>query len=235
MARVAILSYHKIGEPPEDGWESWYYVSRALFRAHLQLLLDEGWTPIDGATLLGALDDPDRLDAPSVLITFDDGYQSLVAEALPVLEDLGFPGVVFVPTAYVGGTNEFDQDDEPEERICSWDDLLALRAGGVAIESHGVRHCAMSTLERSERETELRDSRGELEAQLGRGVRLFAFPYGDDGDDHVHMAEALRRSGYDAACLYGGGAFDLRDADRYRLPRLAMGPDTDLLELLGAN
>jgi peptidoglycan/xylan/chitin deacetylase (PgdA/CDA1 family) len=231
MPPVAILSYHKIGEPP-DGCYSWYYVSRARFREDLALLRDRGWTTIDGTTLIDALDRPDRLRAPSVLITFDDAYASLVREALPVLRDFGAPSVVFVPTAYIGGMNTFDAGEEPDEPICSRDDLATLAAHGTSIQSHGVNHAAMSDLTPTEQRTELERSRRELEAVTGGTVDLFAFPYGDAGSDARAMAAAVRTAGYRAGFGYGGGPADLTTYDRYCLPRLAMGPDTDLESLL---
>jgi peptidoglycan/xylan/chitin deacetylase (PgdA/CDA1 family) len=42
-------------------------------------------------------------DLPRVAITFDDGYQSNLRLALPVLREFGFPATVFVSTAFVGG------------------------------------------------------------------------------------------------------------------------------------
>jgi len=232
MTAVAILSYHKIGAPPAGGWDTWYYVDRARFREQLLTLQHLGWKAIDAATLLDALDDPERLRQPSALITFDDAYRSLVREAVPILEELGFPGVVFVPTSYVGGTNSFDADEEPEEPICGWDDLVVLAAHGVSVQSHGVRHAAMSDLDPTAQRHEIEESRRELEANLSNPVDLFAFPYGDAGNDAVVMGDALRAAGYRAACGYGGGPADLRAHDRYCLPRLAMGPDTNLADLL---
>ncbi len=231
MPPVAILSYHKIGDPP-DGWDSWYYVSRACFREHLTMLRSRGWEPIDHRALLDALEQPERLRGPSVLITFDDAYRSLVREAVPVLHEVGAPAVVFVPTGYIGASNTFDEGEEPDEAICSWDDLATLAAAGVSIQSHGVHHAAMSDLDPAAQRVELEESRRTLETATGSPVELFAFPYGDAGTDTRAMTEAVRRAGYHAAFAYGGGAADLRADDRYCLPRLAMGPDTDLAELL---
>ena len=94
-----------------------------------------------------------------MLVTFDDGYRSLVREAVPVLQELDAPSVVFVPTAFVGGTNAFDAGEEPDEPICSWDDLTTLAANRVAIQSHGVNHAAMSDLDAGARRAELEQSR----------------------------------------------------------------------------
>lgn len=230
---IIVLGYHKIGEPPADGWETWYYVPRQVFRAQLQTLLATGWHPIDHATFVEALDRPERAPTRSFLVTFDDAYRSLVSEALPVLEDLGVPAVVFVPTHYIGGTNAFDLDNEPEEQICDWDDLRHLHDRRVSVQSHGVRHAAMSELNPDAQREELQASRRALESGLGTTVDLFAFPYGDDGDDPRAMAAAVRAAGYRAAFGYGGGATDLRRGDRFRWPRAAMGPDTDLAAVLG--
>ncbi len=71
-------------------------------------------------------------------------------------------------------------------------------------------------------------SRAVLECNLGKPVEVFAFPYGDNGGDQEKVVKALKRAGYRAACLYGGGPNPLPIADPYRLARLAMGPNTDL-------
>ena len=36
--RVAVLGYHKVGDPPEGSWATWYLVPERTFRDHLELL-----------------------------------------------------------------------------------------------------------------------------------------------------------------------------------------------------
>lgn len=225
--RVAVLGYHKIGISPAD-WESWYYVPQSVLEQHVALLLDAGWQPLDPDLLLAGLEDPGALPERSFLITFDDAYRSLRVEALPWLIDHGIPAVVFVPTAYVGGLNEFDRDLEPEERILGWDDLHVLNSRGVWIQSHAVSHRAFSELTQPERDAELRDSKSAIEQRLGGRVNLLSYPYGDPGEEGIAPAELLRTAGYQAAFGYGGGPFGPRRADRFLLPRIAVGPDCDL-------
>jgi peptidoglycan/xylan/chitin deacetylase (PgdA/CDA1 family) len=227
-----VLSYHKIGAPPAGGWETWYYVSQRTFRQQLQTLIRAGWHPIDHVTFVAALDRPDAAPERGLLVTFDDGYASLVREAVPVMEDLGVAGVVFVPTAYIGGSNDFDRDNEPREPILSWDELRELGRRGVSVQSHGVRHAVMSDLAAADQRRELVESRRTLEDGLGSTVDLFAFPYGDEGGDPAATTSLLETAGYRAAFGYGGAAARLAHDDRFRLPRLAMGPDVDVLALL---
>ena len=231
-SRLLILGYHKIGPPPEDGWESWYYVSEVAFEQTLAALRKADWTPIDAAALVRGLEG-EPLPPRSVLVTFDDGYRSALRHALPVLRHTGFPAVMFVPTDFVGGTNEFDRDVEPEEPICGWEELRELERSGVSVQSHGATHRGFAELSQQDRHEELRRSKAQLEERLGKRVDLFSFPYGDDGDDPTAAARSLAAAGYRAACLYGGGVNVLPVPSPYRLERVAMGPDSNLHEFFG--
>lgn len=225
---VAILGYHKIGEPAPGGWETWFYIPETTFIEHLTYLHEHGWPVLDLATFLKGLDDPDLLPERTALLTFDDGYRSMRHVTLPCLQRFGDPAVLFVPTDFVGGTNAFDNGAEPDEPICDWDDLRVLARAGVSIQSHSVTHRAFSELSPVEQEQELCRSKAVLEAELGEVVEVFSFPFGDSGTDTEFVPHTLQRAGYRAACLYGGGLNPWPVADRYRLNRVAMGPDTDL-------
>lgn len=237
MARVAILSYHKVGDPAPGGWETWYYVPEKVFERQLRELAERGFEFIDLPRFYRGLDDAAALPAKAALVTFDDGYQNNLSVALPVMRRLGVPGVVFVPTQYIGSNNGWDylKSPEPQEMICDWEQLRELERGGVMIESHSASHPSFSNLSEPEQERELRESKEVLEKGLGREVEFFAYPYGDGGRDSGVSERLLKKAGYRAACLYGGGAVTLPGADRWRLERLAMGPDSDFRKLLAAD
>jgi peptidoglycan/xylan/chitin deacetylase (PgdA/CDA1 family) len=232
MTRIAVLGYHKVGPPPPTGWETWFYVPEATFAEQLAALRSGGWQPVDLATFLRGLTEPEGLPERSALITFDDGYGSVLDVALPWLERFGYPAVLFMPTDFVGRTNLFDLEGEPEEQLCDWDDLRELVRRGVAVQSHGVSHRAFSELSPAERGSELERSKAALEDGLGQPVELFAYPYGDDAGAPPDLREAFARAGYRAACRYGGGPFSVPASDPYRLERVAMGPDSDVAAAL---
>ena len=102
------------------------------------------------------------------------------------------------------------------------------RNGGISIQSHGATHRRSSTLDGAEQQCELRDSKAALEAHFREAVTLISFPYGDDGANPQALRKELEQAGYRAACLYRGGPISFPPTNPYRLPRLAMGPDTDL-------
>ena len=228
MTQIAVLGYHKLGPPGPDAWETWFYVPEDVFAAHLTALRDGGWQPVDGTTFLRGLAEPETLPVRAALITFDDGYRSVLDIALPLLERFGFPGVLFVPTDFVGRTNVFDAESEPEEPLCDWAELRELERRGVTVASHAASHRTFSELTPSERALELERSKAVLEAELGQTVELFAYPYGDDGG----AAAQVREAGYRAAFGYGGGPISMPPEDPYSVERLAIGPDSNLEAML---
>lgn len=231
-SRLAILSFHKIGEPPPSGWKTWFYISEKTFTRQLGFLARHGWKVIDLVTFLRGLVDPESLPPKAALLTFDDGYRSMRRVALPWLRGFGYPAVMFMPTKYIGRINSFDLANEPQEAMCDWDDLRELERSGISVQSHGVSHRLFPSLTAAEQQRELLQSKRVLERGLGKPVEVFAYPYGADGrstEERKRLRQALEQAGYRAACLYGGRPRRLPIANPYRLPRLAMGPDTSLV------
>ena len=231
--RLAILSYHEIGAPPRGVWEPWFYVPEEVLIDHLSVLEKEGWEIIDLRSALSGLSRPKSLPERSALLTFDDGFLSVLERALPILSERALPAVMFVPTASIGRRRRVNEETgEPLEPICGWKELREVEAGGISVESHGTRHIRFSELEPREIANELHVSNRLLESGLGKNVQAFAFPYGDGGNSSEHVSRALNASGYTAAFLYGGGPITPGVDDPYRLSRLAIGPDSDLAGML---
>ncbi len=137
---------------------------------------------------LGSLADAAR-DPSRFALTFDDAHRSLLALAR---RDL--PATVFVPTDYVGTSDE----------VLGWDELRALRDAGWTIGSHSRTHPRMSWRLYDEDaaayarrlDDEAARSREILERKLGIAIRDFAYPY---GDITPAAREAVARAGYERA------------------------------------
>ena len=97
-----MLGYHKIGQPSASAWDTWFYIPEKIFERQLRFIAQSGWEVIDAARFLRGLNDPGCLPDRSVLLTFDDGYQSILCCALPHLREFGFAAVIFVPTGLAG-------------------------------------------------------------------------------------------------------------------------------------
>jgi peptidoglycan/xylan/chitin deacetylase (PgdA/CDA1 family) len=112
----------------------------------------------------------------------------------------------FTPTA--AERDEYD--------LADWKALRGLDPALVTIGSHTLTHPILPGASADELETEVRDSRRQLESGLQRPVDVFAYPNGDVDP----ASEACVRRHYRAA-LRADGGWVRRGADAQRLPRLA--------------
>ncbi len=110
--------------------------------------------------------------------------------------------------------------DADDDRPMTASELARLAAGGAfELAAHSVHHPALTLLDSGERRWEMRESRRACEAIVGRPVHGFAYPYGDL--DEAVCADVIA-SGF-AWAFTTVGATVAADADRYRLPRIAVG------------
>jgi peptidoglycan/xylan/chitin deacetylase (PgdA/CDA1 family) len=231
---LAILAFHKIGEPPGRAQTTPWYIPEATFRTHLHYLSAHGWEVISVEGLLKGLSEPESLPRRAALLTFDDGYKSLLGTASRCLNQFGYPSVAFVSTRFVGKYNEWDKGIEPREAICTWDELRELERRGCSIQSHGVGHRSFENLAPQEQEEELRQSKSIIEAELGKPVEVFAYPYGEVKSGRSTLNELLKRIGYRAACLCDGKVNRPPWDNDYSLARVTMFPDSDIPSLLSS-
>jgi len=117
---VAVLCYHGI-RGDESGALPFHdlHVARSAFEGHCRVLR-ECCSPISAAQLLAALDGAPLPPRP-VLVTFDDGYRSVLDHGLPILEEHGIPAVVFVYVAPIEHGEHF------------WFDSVCRRRGVEAV------------------------------------------------------------------------------------------------------
>jgi peptidoglycan/xylan/chitin deacetylase (PgdA/CDA1 family) len=160
-----------------------------------------------------------------VAITFDDAYTSVHSVAAPLLDRLGWPATVFVPTAplvdgaplYWVGTDIQAQHPVATAQL-GWGALSDLARRGWEIGSHSRTHRLLSRLDDAELTHELAGSREEIAAQVGRCDSV-SYPWGEVDD---RVAAAARRVGYSAG---SGLAGRFTWSDELRVPRVAIAGD----------
>ena len=113
-------------------------------------------------------------------VTFDDGYQSTVENALPELKARNIPCTLFVVSHLPGhspwwaGTDGYDCED----RFITSEQLANLPSDLVTVGSHTMTHPNLTALSEEMAKRELFESRQSLQQALRREIRLFAFPQG---------------------------------------------------------
>lgn len=218
---LPVLMYHSVSDDPETGVRPYYRIATGpkIFREHLGILKAAGYECVDLTTGLAAL----KTSSPQKLavITFDDGYRDFYTNAFPALQEHHFTATMFLPTAFIG--------NEPrpfKSRDCmTWNEVKELHRAGIQFGSHTVSHPKLVELDWPHIKSELRDSKMEIENQLGAPCDTFAYPFAfpETRKDFVsHLSDALVESGY-ACCA------------TTRVGRVQSGDDVMQLKRLPAN
>jgi peptidoglycan/xylan/chitin deacetylase (PgdA/CDA1 family) len=103
------------------------------------------------------------------------------------------------------------------------EELRELAANsGIDVGAHTLTHPMLTAVPASEQLQEIGGSRQQLEAVLGRPVRLFSYPFGGrDAFDETTKA-LVRDSGYTFACTGTGGLASVDDYP-FQIPRNVVG------------
>lgn len=105
-------------------------------------------------------------------------------------------------------------------RFLSWEQLREMADSGlITVGSHGCSHSIMSRLEDDELQQELAVSKAVIERELGRPVRLFAYPNGTPGDWDDRAIALLHETGYRTAVTNCPGLVRA-GANPFELPRV---------------
>jgi peptidoglycan/xylan/chitin deacetylase (PgdA/CDA1 family) len=113
--RLGVLMHHRVS-PPNPGLPSPpYNVTPNLFRQQLVGLLTAGYRFVNLSDVLDARRSGRPLSPRSVVLTFDDAYESVYRHAFPVMRELGVPGIAFLSTSFLDSADPFPFDQWSQE------------------------------------------------------------------------------------------------------------------------
>jgi len=131
-----------------------------------------------------------------VCITFDDAFESVRRNAVPILEELALPATIFAVSGNLGRQPEWEMEPDcpdREECVMSAEQLLELPGELIEVGSHTVSHRSLVTLSTEELRRELTDSKHQLEDILSKPVDSLSVPFGEWTKRTV---QAAREVGY---------------------------------------
>lgn len=102
--KIPILMYHHIGTAPAtaDATHKSLTVSTAGFEKQVQWLSENGYQSISLDNLYNYSLGKFRLPKNPVIFTFDDGYQDVFDNAVPILKQYNYSGAFGIITQFVG-------------------------------------------------------------------------------------------------------------------------------------
>lgn len=189
-----ILAYHKVQPTFELGIA---YNTPEQFEKQVRYLYENNFKCLSILDYVNNHRNAER----NIVITFDDAYDSVYENALPILSKYGFTATVFVITKFVGQLNTWDYHFKRFRFPHSdWSHVREMFNEGWEVGSHTVSHPNLPRLSRNRLWHEIKYSKEILENQLGTEVAVFSYPFGLHNEAVV---DCVRKAGFQAACTLG--------------------------------
>jgi peptidoglycan/xylan/chitin deacetylase (PgdA/CDA1 family) len=222
---IPILMYHQIDAPPPRGTSlRGLIVAPSSFAWQMKMLRVLGYQGLSMRDLEPYL--RGEKAGKVVGLTFDDGYQNNVENALPVLQRNGFTATCYGVSDLIGGTNAWDHGKVAEKQLMTRQDWRTWQDAGMDVGSHTRSHAKLTALSTEQARDEIVRSKQELEHVIGGEVRHFCYPYGWYSPEHAAMA---RDAGYASATTTHRGRVHSGD-DPYTLRRIMVARATNPIQ-----
>lgn len=236
--RVAVLMYHHLSVHASTNGT----ITPTLFHEHLETLRRLNLPVISLAQLASFLEGKTELPPESVVLTFDDGYESFYRSVFPELKAFNVPAAVFVivrPTAH-------PETASPVLPHLTWAQLKEMVESGlvtagshtydqhrfVALPSGKTAPALVSreylpapnrgeTVDEYENRvlTDLAEANRQFAENLGSSPEFFAYPYGRYDS---WLIQLCRAAGYRFSFTTRPGVVT-RATDPFQIPRYGVG------------
>ena len=193
---IPILTYHHTEQAPPKGFPMRsLWVTPSSFSTQMHWLSRLGYRGLAMSELMPYLRGEKK--GKVVGITLDDGYQSNVSHALPILKQHGFSATCYVVSGRLGQHNDWDAAlGMAKAALMSGEEMRAWVDAGMEVGSHTCSHADLSRLSLAEARHELLQSKSDLENLLQKPVTQFCYPYGHFSPEHEAL---VSQAGYEAA------------------------------------
>lgn len=205
------LMYHELEEAARalcqaDPGYVRYVLRASEFRSQMDFIRRSGWT---GRSVSEALDRPES----AIALTFDDGSESDLICAAPVLKTLGFSATFYITAGFIG-----------KRGYLSSQQLRELCGLGFEIGCHSMTHAYLTDLDEKGLQFEIADSKVAIEQMISKAVEHFSCP---GGRYDRRVAEMARASGYQTVATSRIQA-NFNSTNRFALGRVAIMRDTTM-------
>ncbi|MCC6908828.1 MAG: polysaccharide deacetylase family protein [Phycisphaerales bacterium] len=212
-AVLPILAYHSI-----DEFGTSISVSPEVFQRQMQWFAAHGWKTLALSEAAALVRAGRPIEPRSFVLTFDDGMQSLLTHAAPVLAEHGFCAATFVVTGLVGRSPEWYRMPGPYRTIPLLDraGLERLVGLGWELHPHTHDHPVLPHLPPDVQADQIGRSQSLVKEWFGQGGGVLAYPFGQFNAD---TKRAMEQCGLVAGVTLSFGS-RLNPARPYEWPRV---------------
>jgi biofilm PGA synthesis lipoprotein PgaB len=200
--KVVVLTYHHL-----DSIESSVTITPERFKSHLITLKNNGFNVISMEDFVAFLQKKKLVPPNAVVITFDDGYESVYKYAYPALKSEGMKATIFLIVSYI------DDGIVSQPSFLKWSQIIQMHNDGFSFYSHSYnshgseiikgKEISELTTKKINQSTNKLESDKEYKARilcdlikaddilnikLGNKLNLFCLPHGQYNQTELNIA-----------------------------------------------
>ena len=212
---IVVLMYHSIDN---INWE--FAISPSTLEKQIKYLFDNKYKFLSSSDIYEIISGVTEAPRKGVLITFDDGYEDFIINAVPILNKYGARAIIFPHT------DRLSNNLGNNIRLLSTVQISQLSKAGIEIGNHSHSHFDSKSLSNEEIEKELQKSEDIIEDIAGNRPLIFAYPGGKFDQRIINI---LKDRGYKIAFTIDRGLISKGD-DSMRVKRFGISKKTSFLE-----
>ena len=207
--------YHSVGN---SNWE--FSITPEVFEKQIKYLFEKKYKFITTKDLLDIIFGKVKIYGKAALLTFDDGYEDFIFNALPVIKKYKAKAVIFIHTS------RSSMSLKNSIPLIGLSQIKEIERQGVEISSHSHSHSNLKKLSVSELENDIQTSTQIIEKEISKKPEVFAYPFGLFTDQTI---EILKNNGYKMAFTTDRGMVKM-GSDSFRIKRFGISKDTSFIE-----
>ena len=223
---IPIVALHGIEPFAAGRWET----STENFDYLCSLLKSLGYQTITLLDLYNYVSFGKALPEKPIILTSDDGYQSIYTNAFPVLKKYGFKMTVFLIDGYMGNSEAERRNNDFDKGVGAvvvrpmliWPEVNAMSKYGIEFGSHGIIHSYLNQISLEAARNEMAASKADIEAHLKKPCIFIAWPHDAVNGELISLLPQLNYAG---GLRYSGGVLDVTHINLYNLPRVPFTND----------
>lgn len=143
-----VLCYHDVRDNVRESFKVWPEATAVDTRdltAQLSWLDQNGYHPVSLQQIIDARAGKKPLPGKAILLTFDDGFESMYTKVFPLLKQFGFPALIAIVGDWIQTPPDqpvqFGDIKAPRKAFVNWDQVREMQASGlieVASHSHSL-------------------------------------------------------------------------------------------------